>query len=559
MNVKRRVLSFTLAAALCLCLLPTAQATETYHRYSVISAGASHSLAVREDGSIWAWGSNDSKQAVPASNAQGFTKPTKVTGASSAISVAAGSDFSAALLDNGTVNVWGGGNGVSTVPGLTGVSSISAGNNLLALKQDGTVWLCQWPFGASDVSQVGGLANIVAISAGSSHYLALHRSGQVWAWGSNSSGQLGTGSAENRVDTPTLISGLSDIISIAAGYNHSLAVDFSGQVYAWGDNSSGQLGNGTTTSSHKPKAVLEVRKAVQVSAGNKTSMALTSDNRVYTWGDGEFGQLGTFSNSNSASRPSTIAHNAGTVLAITSGMYHNMLLNDRGLIYVWGRNRDGQLGTDQNANATTARSISLNLSDRGGYTLERYNTGVAVGASGWAVNDLTSLYNRGIAPLNMWDQYGQDITRAEFAHLVVTVYEQVRNTPITVTTQAKFADIRSHPLRQSILKAYDCSLVRGLSDTQFDPNGKVTRQQAAVFLCTLVNRLQGVSIPSKAETPTYYSDAALIAPWAIPYVTFAHDQNIMLGSDGKFNPELTTTREQALAMVARLADRYGWS
>lgn len=560
MKIKYRLLSLSLALVLCLGLSPVAYAIRTDCRYRVVAGGVSHSLAVKEDGSVWAWGSNSDKQAAPNYSNQSFTRPTKVGGVASAVAVAAGSNFSAALLADGSVTVWGGESGFSKVPGLTGVSSISAGqSSLLALKHDGTVW--QWLFGSSAPEQVPGLGDISAVSAGGGHYLALSRSGQVWAWGSNHSGQLGVGSSESRIDTPRKVAGLSDIISIAAGYSHSLAVDHNGRVYAWGANGSGQLGNGTTVNSSTPQAVMTVERAVQVSAGNETSMALTADSRVYTWGYGEYGQLGS-AGSNTANfraRPETIDGGAlGTPILIASGMNHHLLVNNWGTVFTWGRNRDGQLGTGENVNGTTPKNTGLSLTGGDKYALDWYDTDVPAEMSAWAVSDLTALHDTGLTPPSAWERYKQNITRAEFAHLVVTVYEQWDKKQANASTEARFQDIGGHPLEQSILKAFQLGLLQGRSETVFAPNSNMTRQEAAKLLCTLVEKMEGERIPPEVGRLSYYSDAAQIAEWAVPYVSFAHDQEIMQGSGGRFDPTGYTTREQALAIVARLVEHYGW-
>lgn len=127
-----------------------------------------------------------------------------------------------------------------------------------------------------------------------------------------------------------------------------------------------------------------------------------------------------------------------------------------------------------------------------------------------------------------------------------------------ISTQARFKDIRNHPLEQSILKAFQLELLNGRSETEFAPNSFMSRQEAAILLCKLVVKLRGTRIPPTVGSMSYYSDAKQIASWAAPYVAYAHDQNIMQGSGGKFNPGGYTTREQALAIIARLADSYGW-
>lgn len=87
----------------------------------------------------------------------------------------------------------------------------------------------------------------------------------------------------------------------------------------------------------------------------------------------------------------------------------------------------------------------------------------------------------------------------------------------------------------------------------------MNRQGVVVILCKLVGKLASVNIPITTPSPAYCTDAAQIAPWAAPHVDFAHSQNIMMGSNGEFNPGGAVTREQALIIVARLEDRYDWS
>ncbi|MCI9655083.1 MAG: hypothetical protein HFF45_03560 [Lawsonibacter sp.] len=558
MKKNYRICSAFLALVLCLGLCPVSLAAETGGQYGMIAGGVSHSLAVKNDGSVWGWGSNSAKQVDPSSDEDSVSRPTKVKKVTSAVSVACGSDFSAALLSDGTITVWGGGADFATVPGLTGVADLSVGQStLVALKSNGTVW--QWTFGSSAPEQVPGLERISSVAAGGGHYLALGLTGEVWAWGNNNRGQLGTGSTSTQVNTPEKVSGLTDVISIAAGYSHSLAARFDGQVYAWGSNTSGQLGNGSTNDSNIPRTAVDISKAVQVSAGNESSMAMTSDGKIYTWGYGEYGQLGLSTTPNSVTKPGEIKNSSfGTPLLIASGMNHNLLLNNRGSVYTWGRNRDAQLGTGKNENGSAPQSINLSLATKGSYSPTYYTINVQDELSSWAREDLTKLYQTGLIPPSSWERYNQNITRAEFAHLAVSVYEKVKGTSLTASTRARFADIKDHPMEQSILKAYQLRLLSGYSDTVFAPDEKITRQEVATLLCKLVNKLEDTRIPTTSSV-SYYSDASQIASWAVPYVAFAHSHNIMLGSDGRFNPSGFTTREQALAIMARLANRYDWA
>jgi hypothetical protein len=170
------------------------------------AAGDMHSLALRGDGSVWAWGDNANGQ-LGDETLNSHPTPVQVPGLNSVTAIATGSAHSLALRANGTVWAWG-----SNAEGQLG---------------DGT--LNPHPTAV----QVPGLNNITAIAAGGSFSLALRKDGTVWAWGRNTEGELGDGSLFPRL-TPVQVSGLTDVTAIAAGRLHSLAVRGDGIVWAWG-------------------------------------------------------------------------------------------------------------------------------------------------------------------------------------------------------------------------------------------------------------------------------------------------------------------------------------
>lgn len=242
-----------------------------------IAAGGMHALALDADGQVYAWGDNAYGQLGTDSTGDDRSTPVRVGGLGKVKAIAAGADFSLALMETGKVYAWGRGihgqlgNGSrattsapSQVVGLENIVMIAAGaQHALALPADDTIK--SWGYnlygqlGTSSTKSstlpvdVDWLEGVSEITAGAHHNYAKTSDSTVWGWGSNQYGQLPT-DEENSGDNasranrtaPVELTLLKDAQALAAGARHGLAV-IAGDVYAFGDNSEGQLGNGTTT------------------------------------------------------------------------------------------------------------------------------------------------------------------------------------------------------------------------------------------------------------------------------------------------------------------------
>jgi len=555
MKIRRKLASALALALTCSCMVLSAQGAGVDTRNSFAVGGMTHSLAVQDDGTVLAWGSNQALQLGLEAEDLESKKPVAVKGLS-AVSVAAGSDFSVALSYDGTVYTWG--YATTCAPkaeDITGVVAIAAGQTrILALKNDGTVW--QWQVGQTP-QQVPGLSRIASISGGTNHYLALTVGGDVYAWGDNSYGQLGDGTTQSR-ETPIKVPGLSDILDVAAGTNHSLAACYNGTVYAWGGNSYGQLGSGSSEkTANAPEVVKTIHAAVQVAAGNESSLALTKDGTVYAWGYGEYGQLGNGKNANAQNIPVKVSMQNSKAAYIASGMYHNMAVTSDGVLYVWGRNKNYQLGNGKSDNVNTPQRVDTKVSVNGSYS-----AGSTESVSPWARTEADWLYQTELVPPMLWGDYQKDITRAEFAHLLVGVYEHIKDTTVATTSSKvnKFTDIQGHALGEDMRKAYMLGILSGSSETTFSPDRTITRQEAAKMLCSFVSKMENVDISTKVQNLGFYGDAADIDAWATPYVYYAYESNIMRGTGGSnFSPKALLSREQSLAILSRLVKSYEWA
>ncbi len=295
----------------------------TGHLSSVraIAAGTSHSLALKEDGTVWAWGYNSDGQLGDGTKANS-TRPVRVGKLGGVRAIAAGAFFSLALKEDGTVWAWG--------------SNTSGQDN----KQSG-----QLGDGAIDSSatplEVGGLGGVEAVAAGASHGLALKNDGTVRAWGDNFFGELGDGS---KTDSPTPVraSDLDGVEAVEGGGWFSLALKEDGTVWAWGYNQDGELGNGTATDAKETQC-------------ENTSEAGDSQVR-----------------SSCANSPTPVrVGGLGGVRAIAAGSSHGLALKDDGSVWAWGANDQGQLGngTETLGSNTLGTNAPAEVKDLGGVKL----------------------------------------------------------------------------------------------------------------------------------------------------------------------------------------------
>ena len=300
---------------------------------TAISAGYRHTCALKTNGGVKCWGSNDWGQLGDGTTTQRNT-PVDVSGLTSGVTaISAGYRHTCALKTNGGVKCW--------------------GSNDWGQLGDGTTTQRNTPVDVSGLT-----SGVTAISADHVHTCASMTSGGMKCWGNNSKGELGDGTTTQR-DTPVDVSGLiSGVTTISAGGYHTCALMTSGGVKCWGSNDWGQLGDGTTTQRNTPVDVSGLTNGVAViAASGAYTCALTALGGVKCWGVNYDGELGDGTTTNHTT-PVDVSGLTSGVTAITANSLHTCALLASGGVKCWGMNSSGELGDGTTTNRTTPVDVS---------------------------------------------------------------------------------------------------------------------------------------------------------------------------------------------------------
>jgi alpha-tubulin suppressor-like RCC1 family protein len=362
----------------------------------------------------------------------GQTQQFTASGALAPTGVSAGGEYTCVRLPDGTARCVGrnqfgqlgdgtmtNSSGLVPVSGLTTATRVAAGDEFAcALLADGTArcWALgekgQRGGGTFDQMSlvpvaVSGLTNAVSLAAGYNHACALLADGTARCWGDNVDGQLGDPSTPTGSSVPVTVSGLNAATAIATGAFHTCAVLTDRTLRCWGQNDQGQLGDGTRTNSFRPVPVAGVTGVTAVSGGAVHTCAALTNGTVQCWGENEFGQLGD-GTTMSSSMPVQVVGITGAV-AISAGWRHACAALQDGTVRCWGQNEFGQLGDGTTTSSTTpVRTLGI--------------TGATAVNAGWWHHSCALLGNGMVKcwGVNEWGQFGNGTTTSSSTPATMT-------------------------------------------------------------------------------------------------------------------------------------------
>lgn len=294
-----------------------------------LAVGELHVNAIKADGSLWSWGSNALGQLGKGTSATVYSSPSQVGALTTWANVFSGYDTTLAIKTDGTLWAWGSnqfgsyGDGTTTTQSSpvqigsgTSWANAAAGYRFtLGIKLDGTLWGCgrnnTYQLGVgntTDVStqvQIGSARNWYQCAAGYFSSAAIRTDGTLWVWGANNSGQLGVGDTTART-SPVQVGALTNWVYVVMGEGSAFGLKSDGTLWAWGANTAGQLGTGDTTGRSSPIQV-GARTDWRMIANSKSGLGaqgaigLTADGKIWAWGNGVNGNIGNGTTSNYSS------------------------------------------------------------------------------------------------------------------------------------------------------------------------------------------------------------------------------------------------------------------
>jgi len=509
---------------------------------TIVSHGgfdATPAMVIRTDGILWAWGANAHGQVGDGTT---IDRNTPVRILDNVVYAVAGFT-SFAIREDGSLWRWGAnsfGDNLSPVRVMENVRYVSSMGGIFAIQNDNSLWF--WGSNSSLIENQPFLIrepifimdNVKHVSGSSEVARVLRMDGSIYAWGRNMRGEVGNGTTAHQA-TPVRV--LENVVYVThGGTDTTAAITADGGLYIWGNTMLADIGE-----VHRPVRVMEDVFSVSLVAG---VTVLKNDRTLWGWGGGHAGVIDP-ARRGSLGEPVLMLDD---VVAFSRDIYNHAALRSDGSLWIWGANH----ARVQQAGGGIALGAGIPIFN------SRYNVANGVmlpqsipfsvsSASAWARDSINQAHSHGLIPVALQGDFAADATRAEFAAFAVALFESVMGRGIT--ERVTFNDTDD----VNVQKMGGLGVVGGVGGGNFNPNGLVSRQEAAIMLARLMD-VMGRPLPQAAPS---FADNAMIADWAIEAVGQVQAAGIMGGvGNNQFNPTGQFTREQSVIVMLAVFEMF---
>lgn len=420
----------------------------------------------------------------------------------------------------------------------------------ILLKTDGTVWT--WDYYTNKIPKKV-ISDIKQISAGMESFYAVKTDDTLWGWGNNYSGELGVKTGETYINSPIKI--MDNIANVYGTGMTAFAIRNDGTLWGWGENKEGLIYTGKNESwafetyTDGSQSVVEsvftpvkLMDDVKKIAGRNHIAVIKKDNSLWVWGNNYSGELGD-GTAESQNTPKKLLDN---VKDATANSANTIVLKEDGSLWGCGTNSAGELGIgcfDDNP-----RKELIKITDNIALPDTVYHI-----PSLWAKDSVNQAIESGIVPEKLQSFYEKGLTRGEFVALISSlIYKLAGKDLNALVLQAEnpvdinFTDTND----ENIVNIAKLGIINGVGDNKFEPDGLITREQAAKILMETSELL---GLPSHERKGKNFADDSQISEWAREGVYFCYENGIMSGTnDNNFSPKKTYSREMGIVTTKKV-------